>query len=442
MPTAPSDTRSHWMQAWLREHGIGDRSELHKLTDKPGMVRELVSYAEEIVDESIDPLPEKSSQAIVVGKTLDLSGDLDCCYICLDEQLNRLVERSWPYFDQLVLRGLAPEKVMKYAQISEDVVTGLILAHAQILFRIEEVGLSPLLIFRPKPVACSMHYQEHAEEAGIVSIIPRSKEIVEGFISQGKVKTFEIYGDQVHYRFTHPDLPHYVENYFRPKRIPNSSDDAKVLPLVARDVFSVCSAHLVSDVSCARTLQAPLVTEVRVLREMLASGAEHGHLWSRRSASAKTVRTPRSVEEIVFDLEFPIIRGGNISDVLALREDQYESFERFRETIRQAVQERLNADPADSFDIAREIERDLIIPGLNEIEQKLHEAQRALGSKTSLSLSVGSVATTVGLLSHVPLLAGTGFAVVATAVQHAAKYFDDRREVKMHDLYFLWRATR
>lgn len=442
MSSAVNDGRSHWLQAWLREHGADTKSTLQKLTDNPRMTREIVAYSEEIVDETIDPLLESSSQAIVAGKTLDLSGDLDCCYICLEEQLNRLAERSWPYFDQIVLRGLAPEKVIEYARRSNDAVTKLVIAHMQILLRIEELGISPLLIFRPKPVACSLHYRKHAEEAGIANVIPRSKSIIEALAAQGRLKSFQLHDDHIDYTFTHPDLPHFVQNSFWPRRMPRSSDESKIFALVAEDVFYVCSAHLVSDVSCARTLQLPLATEVGIHREMLTAAAKHGHTWSHQRADERDKPLSPTVEEVVFELELPIIRGANISDVLALREDQYESFERFRNILRQAIQARLNAGTEDVSDVAREIERDLIIPGINEIEQKMRTAQSSLGRKVNLSLGTGSITATVGLLSHIPLLAGTGFAVAATAVQHGAKYFDDRREVKMHDLYFLWRATR
>lgn len=414
---------------------------MHKLTDSPRMVRKLIEYSEEIVDEVINPLPRDSSQAIVAGKTLDLSGDLDCCFICLDEQLDRLMERSWPYFDQVVVRGLAPEKVIEYARVSDDAATKLIVAHAQILFRVQEVGLSPLVIFRPKPVACSLHYETHAEEAGITDILPRSRAIIAELAKLGNLKHFEISDNYIHYVFTHPALPHYVENVFRPKRISRSPDASKILPLVAENVFYVCSAHLVSDVSCAKTLQTPLITEVRLHREMLAAAADHGHAWPRQSASKTEAQAYPTVEDVVFELELPIIRGERFSDVVALRESQYESFERFRDTLRQAIQARFNAGETDVCDIAREIERDIIAPGLNEIAQKVRTAQGSLGNKVSLSFGAGSFAITIGLLNHIPLLAGTGLAVAATAAQHWGKYFDDRREVQLHDLYFLWRAT-
>ena len=236
-----------------------------------------------------------------MGKTLDLSGDLDCCYICLDEQLNRLMERSWPYFDQVVLRGLAPENVIEYARAGDRAVTQLIVAHAKILFRIAEVRLSPLLIFRPKPVACVTHYQWHAKQAGIADILPRSKSLTEELAARGTLKSCEISDGYIHYRFTHPALPHYIENVFRPKRLPRSRDTSKILPLVAENVFYVCSAHLVSDVSCARTLQLPLATEVRLHREMLASGSDQGGAWSQHSASG--TQLPPTVEEVVVELE-------------------------------------------------------------------------------------------------------------------------------------------
>jgi hypothetical protein len=49
---------------------------------------------------------------------------------------------------------------------------------------------------------------------------------------------------------------------------------------------------------------------------------------------------------------------------------------------------------------------------------------------------------TVGLLTGLPVFVGAGAAAAASVSLAINKYFDDRRDVRLSDMYFLWIAAR
>jgi hypothetical protein len=98
--------------------------------------------------------------------------------------------------------------------------------------------------------------------------------------------------------------------------------------------------------------------------------------------------------------------------------------------------------PKDPKEISQEIRRDVIDPALNGIERRLNAARSALLRKGAVSVGVGALATTCGLLTANPLLIGSGFATAMTTVAHVNKYIEEDRDVSLSDMYFLWRAQK
>jgi hypothetical protein len=62
--------------------------------------------------------------------------------------------------------------------------------------------------------------------------------------------------------------------------------------------------------------------------------------------------------------------------------------------------------------------------------------------KASASIGMGALMTTCGLLTANPLLITTGVGAVATTLPAAHKFIEDRRDVSLSDMYFLWRASQ
>jgi hypothetical protein len=115
----------------------------------------------------------------------------------------------------------------------------------------------------------------------------------------------------------------------------------------------------------------------------------------------------------------------------------------FRYSLRTAIKERLReSDATDPKEIAQEIRRDVIDPALNKIERTLNGARSALLRKGAVSVGVGMLATTCGLLTANPLLIGTGFGTAMTTIAHVNKYIEEARDVSLSDMYFLWRAQK
>jgi hypothetical protein len=112
----------------------------------------------------------------------------------------------------------------------------------------------------------------------------------------------------------------------------------------------------------------------------------------------------------------------------------------FRSSLRSAIQERLKStDDKAPERIAQEIGSDIIEPSLNEIT-RLKAARTVLAKKAAVGVGVGAVTTVCGLLTTNPLMVTTGVGSAMTAVPAAQKYIEDRRDISLQDMYFLWRA--
>jgi hypothetical protein len=128
-----------------------------------------------------------------------------------------------------------------------------------------------------------------------------------------------------------------------------------------------------------------------------------------------------------------------VRDIVKIREDEHESFEKFRDAITKAIQVRIEAGDVDPSIIARKIEEELIMPATNDIANRLKVARRALERKGGTSFAVGATITTIGLISGVPLIAGAGIAAIGSSLPAAHKYLDDKGSIELSDMYFLWR---
>jgi hypothetical protein len=92
--------------------------------------------------------------------------------------------------------------------------------------------------------------------------------------------------------------------------------------------------------------------------------------------------------------------------------------------------------------VSAEIVDDVINPSLNDIQQRLGAAQETLIKKSAVSIGVGVISTTVGLITGMPLLFPAGVAWSLLPGQHYMKYIEEKRDIELSDMYFLWRQER
>lgn len=418
-------SESFWMYDWLDERGIRSPADAKRVLARPRGLRSLQAAAQAAADaprSNVVPL-DHTEGVIAAGRSMDLSGVLDCMHWeCLTRKLDDLFRNVWHYFDEVVVEGPGASRVTRqFERDSTEHVGDRMLHHATALLRLREQGLDKYLIFREKPPECTVHYEQHLEEAGLTVALASVDDIIEDLVVAGEVRDVSEHDDHWHYEFVHPRLEHTVW-----ETLPAASGwdgGGDPLPFVARDVLRRFAAHLTSDVRAARGLQVPLASSVELHEEVLD-----------RTAAG------RSVENVALSLQLPVLQNLTAADLVRLREHEGLQFERFRDALRSAIAERLKSDGEDPVTVAARVMDEIINPELNMIEAKLGESQRSLSLKSGLQLGVGAATTTVGLLAALPPVVATGLGISAASVVHGSKYFDDKKEVRLSEMYFLWHA--
>lgn len=183
---------------------------------------------------------------------------------------------------------------------------------------------------------------------------------------------------------------------------------------------------MTADVALAHHLNSPLGASIGIHGKMLAA-ANH----------------KPTMADILVHINLPVLEGLSIQHLLELREREHDSFIRFRDSIRIAIGERLKVSE-DSQIIAKQINEDVISPALTNIRQRLAASEHSLAKKAGIATFLTALTTTCGLLAHAApaTLALSSVGVMAAATNTIVqKYLDERQNVSLDSMYFLWKAT-
>jgi hypothetical protein len=203
--------------------------------------------------------------------------------------------------------------------------------------------------------------------------------------------------------------------------------DEEVQRAVADGVLERYLSHLSADVLGAKIIGAPLGSILSLHRVLLQ-------------------RRPPSVAATAFELDLPILDNVSTEDLIRVRLDERDMFDRFQASLRRAIKEAIKvSDSSRSVEIAAEIRSDIIDPELARIRQRLNASERVLSQKSAVALGVGALATVAGVISGAaaPLVASAGVGSTLTMGGAALnKYLDEQREIADSDYYFLWKASK
>lgn len=418
-------SQQFWLYRWIDENGINSPKAAARALKGEGALATLHDLAA-AVPYTTEGLPEGADNSIVAGRAIDLSGALDCsAWGCLSKQVDNLFRRVWHYFDEIVVEGLSPYNAVKIIQSGWEGATELIETHARLLLHIREIGAEDLLIFRQKPPACALHYKQHLKETNLGGLLDNAFWLIDQLAQQGRLLELRPHDDHWHYTFDHPMLEHRQWGSFRSEE--GSSDPATDPDrAVAEAIFKQYSAHLVSDVRTAKYVSSPLAASVSL----------HGEVLAQPKADVTEA-------EVALNLSLPVLEGVPAAELVKVRKDEAMSFERFRHSLRVAIRERLsNVQASSSAEMASSVVDDVINPALNDIQQRLGAAQDLLTRKSMVSLAVGSISTTIGLIAGIPLLLPAGAAWALLPGHHYMKYLEEKREIQLSDMYFLWRQEQ
>jgi hypothetical protein len=421
-----ADSNSFWMYRWMDERGISKPADASRVLSRPRGLRSLQDFVESCPTE-LEPLDDPLS-AIAAGRSMDLTGMLECSHwACLTQKIDGLFRDTWHYFDAIVVEGPSASRIQRLFWGSQESTaeqkSARLTDYATALLKLREQGLDRYLIFREKPQECTVHFEQHVHEAGLERLSKSKVEIVDQLVADGRLEDRPRQcTDHWHFRYRHPSLAVPVTG--RVDGTWSREGTERRQRLAAEEVFRSLLANLSADIRNASELGVPLAAGLELHEDLLRRKAEPVH-----------------VEDVAMRLRLPVMQNMTAAEVLAFRESEDISFERMRSAIRTAIEERLKTE-SDPEVAAEKIYRNVIEPEINDIDAKLKGARRGLSSKTALSLSVGAVTTTVGIISALPPVVAVGLALGAGSVLHGTKYIDDKTQVELSDMYFLWHAER
>lgn len=425
-----SGGRESWLALWLDQEGIETPRALDRALTSPRKRQELQVLAGEI--DLVRPVPDTGARApIAVGTGLDLSASMGGCLDagCLKGDVDRLIKRTWHYFDRVMVVGPRAYSIHRSLEVDEEQGLQHVRGFAEMLFYIREVGAESLLSFADKRPACSMHLPDHAEQAGMGPLLADGDEWVERLKAGARCevrfigKSGACAEDHWGYTLNHDWLEHtrWGETHGSREMSPE-----EVIHEALMDWYRDGLGHLTADVEFARSTGAALGAGATLQEEVLES----------------MPRSRASVLDVAFELPLPVLSGVSAKALMQLKEDHGAAFDVFRQALKTAIKERLKGDePAAAAAIASEIAEDVIDPALADIGNAMAASGRLLRRSGALTAGVGVIATTVGLLAGAPMVVGplVGAAVAGTDVK---RYWADRKDVETSDMYFLWRLRR
>lgn len=407
-----------WLYDWIDEKGIQSEQDVSRVVKKRVTYGELEGIAEAI-PYTTEPV-SYGGPYVLAGRGMDLTGELDCyAWECQKKQVDVLFSRTWHYFDRIVVSGLTPTRFCRMLSSSYDSQFRKVVLESQLrlLLYLREIGAEEHLIFRQKRPACKQHFDDHLRESGLEHLIDAANPLIEELTKGGRYEINECCDSHLHYTFMHPMLEHYQRG-----AVELGLSGESLAYAIAKDVFTLYSSHIVADIGTSRIVRAPLAAVVGLHCETLH-------------------RVPAADENsVALELGLPFLDGIPVKELLKIRDDEHLSFEKFRTALRSAIKEKVaSASGNGSVNIADEIADDLILPSLNEIALKLHKAQGLLTRKSALSVAVGAAATMIGAIAGIPLLLPAGIASALLPSAHYMKYLEEKRDIELSDMYFLWK---
>lgn len=422
-------TSGYWLLDWIENQEIATLDQAEAVLAKDRRLRGLAKYAKSAQSEAFGP--QVSANAIIGGRGLDLSGETaDVNGAGLIKEFEQLFRKVWHYFDDVIVEGFAARRFLLMRRHKNyDLARTRAIAHIELVLHLRSIGAIDYLKFYQKPSSCLDHGDSDLlEEAGLSRIIDDADSIASELM-KGRFD-FVNHESHFHYGFTHPLVGEKVGEYWHDNDYHFLSDDLiniskrRAKRIIVDDLFRSFAAIMAADTWAARSLSVPLAISLPL-----------GHAISSRHESIDPA-------QVAMEIGLPILQGVRVRDLIKLRVDEGEAFERFRSALKIALKERTaNATMASSvISVSQEVLDDVITPALSDIQQRLDVARRTLARKSTANMAVGTTVILAGLLAGVPMVLPAGIALgLGVAGTHYSKFLDDKGSIELSDMYFLWK---
>jgi hypothetical protein len=422
----------YWLFRWLDDQSIETWNDLNRVLSYPIVINDLREQAiNGDKNKSERKHPDRTS--IVAGRGIDLSGYLDCsaksCRMC---QIENLFSHVWHYFDRIIVEDVVTHQLIAHwddweSWNKEDLEhrKGWLVQNIDTLLCLKQLGAESLVEFRAKPAPCEIHWQKHAKDVGLQRVLQTAKKMVPSLAKEAEIEIHTEADGSHYFSFVHPLFEHTVWDTLHIRKIRGKSQD-EINRTVATNVVACYMAHLTSDVSAAKKFKSPLGSTIRFHTKVL-------HPFDGLTTS-----------NVAFKMELPVLQGISAGTLIKIRQDEHEYFKRFQDALRLAINERVkSAQSIDAAEVANEIRQDTIEPALRRIRDRLMASEKVLTKKTAVGVFLTILTTTCGILAGVPpaLTVTGGLAPMITMTgQAASKYLEEKRDIELEDMYFLWKA--
>jgi len=410
----------YWVFDWLRENSITSFEQAASFLPKYRVLDSLQQQAADALNRPSNGIPP-ARKSIVAGGGLDLTGGRMVCPspLCLRRQVDRLLKHVWHYFDTVIADDVLTPLLADEWHGSRRELANEVLPQLAPLLYLNEIGATHLVDFRPKN-RCAEHWEENTRLEGLSALLDTKDELIQRLIQGARFSCQQLNG-QSFYKMEFIDAE--VET-----RIPvGKMNEPQAKLYLASEAFAEYMVDLVADVSVAREYDLPLGSAQAFPAQMLR------------------LSRPASVGDVIFQLELPVLEGLTPAELIAIRQTHVEYFENFRNALRRAARERLKLESnRSSMQIADEIRTDIVEPELAKIRTTLASAEQLIAKKTAVSIFLGVLATTCGILSGLPpaVAVSAGAAATLSGVgPAAARHLDVQNELSLSDMYFLWKAV-
>ena len=420
--------RNNWFHDWLIENEITNKTEAHQAAKDRKLFSDLVSRAESPQDDSIDPL---GNHSLMAGRSFDLSGYLACGHPdCLTMQVNQLFTRVWHYFDRIAIVGPDAHLFLDFLTETEsaDDIAEFVAGSAQPLFRIQEIGADSLVAWITKPPPCPFHWEEYKNLSTYQLPKDVERAIASELLAEGTVELRDKPGTPKKLILKHKDLIYENDSEDFQELLKSKRRGEPLEMTLARSIVNRYWLNAANDAYAAHSAALPLGLGIRLEARL-----------------AKLQGNTPSPADIAFNLNLPVVDGLPVKELLALRDAEQDAFEAFRDSLSHAFKERLaNVEHIgmDADYIASEIRADVVDPALHKIEQRLHAAQGVLQRKHLYNIGMAGLATVCGIFGEVPLASALSVAAVVGGVAAESKLTEEKRDITLESMYFLWQAKK
>lgn len=417
------ESTPYWLFAWLESRKVRTSAEAAILLSKRSTLHELRDVAEQW-SESVEAPPQGVN--LVAGTGLRLDDDLLCPNpACRRSYVDVLFRHAWHYFDRILLPdGVGDLLLNPPVEWSEEYAIERILGMIEVVLHMQHLGAESLVSYYP-PIKSSPTVLD--------SILFGKKEsrwyeawldVESALVEEGEIKIERVGKRKFQVRGSDPFLDLHQTLQFE---LQKGQKQSELPALFAHERLHSHIFELEEDLVAAQQLKGTLGSSV----------GSHERVLSRLSTGVDATN-------VLFQIAFPSLEQVPIKELISLRLHEGDAFLAFRQALTKAAQEMIaNNQCADPKAMAAKILRDVVDPELAKLRQRLHSAQNTLARKTVISLAIAGVSTLCGLQFGLnPVAVGAAGLIMSGVGSAAANYADEKQEIEMSDMFFLWKALQ